>query len=300
MPSSAREWSNGVSRDPSRYWASPHDRRLVIESPEMHNSSSMQAFIKQEVVRPSKQWIHEVLGSKREVERVKMRTAHFVLLPDVDSISRRVVMRKTDQVLPSGHESCKEELNPTPLRPSLTLGSERICRRWHFRYAHAQLHWLAVVTDTNLRTLRDLRGHHVQMLQNLYNQCCQKIQEETGIAPENIMAYVHYPPSVYQLHIHFKHPINVHTSLDTFRVHSLVNIINNLQIDPEYYAKSLLQLPVSPNTELFAALGFDSKEIFGASEQQEQPRFPCHHLNKESFTAPKKSECNDAPVVECL
>ena len=65
---------------------------------------------------------------------------------------------------------------------------------------------------------------------------------------------------MYQLHIHFKHPVCQHISHDTFRIHSLPSVINNLQIDPEYYAKSVLQLPVYPCTDLYSALGLGDSE----------------------------------------
>ena len=44
------------------------------------------------------------------------------------------------------------------------------------------------------------------MLKVLLHQTQRIIHEETGLAPEEIMAYAHYLPSVYQLHIHFAHP----------------------------------------------------------------------------------------------
>ena len=122
-------------------------------------------------------------------------------------------------------------------------------------------HWLAVATDTNLRTMRDLRGCHLPMLQSLYSLTCQRIQEETGVDSGQIMAYVHYPPSVYQLHVHFKHLAGPGVFHDTLRVHSLPTIINNLKIDSEYYAKSSLQLPVYVHTDLYMALGLDPTEI---------------------------------------
>jgi hypothetical protein len=109
------------------------------------------------------------------------------------------------------------------------------------------------------------------MLRELYNQACKKIQDETGIEQSQIMAYIHYPPSVYQLHVHFKHPVSQHVLHDTFRIHSVTSIINNLEIDSEYYSKSLLQVPVYPNTELYTALGLETEEA-GIVEIQTQTR----------------------------
>ena len=223
------------------------ERRLITETPEMHQAQSMQAYISKEVGRPCKQWIHEVLNCKREAERVKLRTPDFVLLPDVECISKRP---RQETTINTPHDFFIKDPDNR--------------RQWRMKrplpVSHC-LHWLAVATDTNLRTLRDLRGCHAQMLQSLYTRTCQRIHEETGIDTGQIMAYVHYPPSVYQLHVHFKHLAGPGISHDTLRVHPLPAILNNLKIDPDYYAKSRLQMPVYVHTDLYLALGLDPVAI---------------------------------------
>jgi len=216
------------------------ERRLVLETPEMHTSHSMQSYISKEVARPCKQWIHDVLSHKREADRVKLRTNDFVLLPDVDTFHSQ---------LQTWGNSCKAIYNSD-------YGAYNLSKplKWRTRRLHPSFHWLAVVTDVRLRTLRDLRGCHVPMLTRLYVQACQTIKAETGVDPDQVMAYIHYPPSVYHLHIHFKYPLSPSVSHDAFRVHSLVTVINNLQIDSDYYSKSMLQMPVHVNTELHTAL----------------------------------------------
>ena len=244
--------SNGLINTPH---TSHNERRLMTETPNTHAGPRMQAYIAREATRPCKQWIHEVLSAKREADRVKLRTSTFVLLPDVDCINKR--MRRHDRSLSypitnplyfwQGVERDKNRRAPNPNDPTPP--------------PVVPFHWLAVVVDTSLRTLRDLRGTHVPMLQSLHTQACQKIFEECGAEAGQILAYVHYPPSVYQLHIHFKHLSGHNVFHDTFRVHPLLSIINNLQIDPEYYTKSHLQLPVYVHTELYSALQeADSKE----------------------------------------
>lgn len=304
----------------------------MIETPSMHNSQRMQGFISQEISRPCKQWIHQVISAKRETERIKLRTDLFVLLPDVECINKGQYIKTSDvqneekqgEIVPPlpSHKNCDKTPTPTPTptsycathtrrinqtpptpisglhrfnqglyqgyfhsreyvpihsqrghrqverpprlectQPALTpLQQEHTERKWRMKRGAPELHWLAVVTDPALRTLRDLRGEHIPMLTKLQEECCKTIQEETGIPRDQIIAYVHYPPSVYQLHVHFKHPISSHTSYDAFRMHSLASIINNLIIDPEYYAVSNIQLPVYQHTELFAALGLAERE----------------------------------------
>lgn len=217
------------------------ERRLILESPEMHASDPVQSYIAREVSRPCKQWIHDVLSSRREAERVILRTPDFVLLPDVETFHKR-------------------KAQPAQPTDALVLWSEKrhpfMERKWRPKRPQSppSFHWLAVATDTGLRTLRDLRGHHIPMLAQLYRQACQRIKIDTGVDPEQVMAFIHYPPSVYQLHVHFKYPVSHSVPHDTFRIHPLASVINNLHIDSGYYSKSLLQLPVYLNTELYSAL----------------------------------------------
>jgi hypothetical protein len=218
------------------------ERRLVTESPDTHHGQPMQAYITKEATRPCKQWIHEVLAARREADRVKLRTPFFVLLPDVDCVNKRL-RRQED-----------EALGPLYFWQGLERGKITSTVRRQNLMPHTSFHWLAVVADTGLRTLRDLRGEHIPMLQQLHAQACQKIYDEYGVEPGQVMAYIHYPPSVYQLHIHFKHLTGHHVFHDTFRVHPLLSIINNLRIDPDFYTKSSLQLPVYVHTDLYAAL----------------------------------------------
>ena len=315
----------------------PNEKQLVIETPEMHGSQRMQSFISQEISRPCKQWIHQVISAKRETERIKLRTEEFVLLPDVECINKGQYIKatddrqatdespekKSDTEPPVQIQSQNQSFNPKqlqtrranqfnysqnqgfhrfnqgfypgaehvrehntrinrtvredrstrllPTAPSIyTAQPEHAERRWRMKRGAPELHWLAVVTDPALRTLRDLRGAHIQMLTKLQEECCRTIQAETGIPLDQIIAYVHYPPSVYQLHVHFKHPISSHTSYDAFRMHSLASIINNLRIDQDYYAVSNIQLPVYQHTELFAALGL-ARENDGDSSGSVSP-----------------------------
>ena len=63
--------------------------RFLLETPEAHASRESQAFIHREIERPSKVWVQEVVESDRESEFVKLRTADFVLLPDLNGNRRQ-------------------------------------------------------------------------------------------------------------------------------------------------------------------------------------------------------------------
>jgi m7GpppX diphosphatase len=199
---------------------------IVEETPAMHAQNSVAEFIQQEVRNPAKQWVDGILGGTREREEVILRTDAYVLLPDTERANRywRVCARPR-QGRPA----------PTPMRT---------------------LNWLAILQDRGVRTLRDLRGHHLPMLRAMLRECMDVIERETGLARENVMAYVHYPPSVYQLHVHFSSPYGQFCHKEAYRMHPLQTVISNLELDPDYYQKVTLCIPVlSPSPHLSALSG---------------------------------------------
>lgn len=204
------------------------DYTLMQETPEMHRKSSVVRFIQQEIARPSKQWICNIIDGNQEKDEVILRTQDFVLLPDTERVNR--YWRR----------------NSPPLSPGACRKSPPQARR--------MLNWLSILHDRELRTMRDLRGEHVPMLKKMLEQCLFIIENSTRIQRDQVMAYVHYPPSVYQLHVHFAFPYGQHCHRDTYRVHSLTSIITNLEIDPDYYAKATLQLALYRQSLHYAAL----------------------------------------------
>lgn len=199
------------------------DQRLVLETHDVYQNELVQCAITQEVMRPSKQWVANVIHGVQESEAVKIRHADFVLLPDTERVNRYWSVRQ-------------------------------IINKRYFSMHATRLNLLAILTEPKLRSLRDLRGKHVPVLENMYAMCLAKIEEETGISPDQVMAYVHYPPSVYQLHVHFVHQPYPRNARDCYRVHSLHSVISNLKVDPEYYAKVSMHFQLSTNSPLYSAI----------------------------------------------
>lgn len=197
---------------------------LVNETPEMHASQPVAQFIEQEILRPSKQWIAEIIDGNQEQDKIILRTPDFVLLPDTERVNRYWRIQSSSAPAPKG----------VPSRRTLN--------------------WLSILHDRSIRTLRDLRGEHLHMLRSMLADCTAAIERETGIPADQVMAYVHYPPSVYQLHVHFSFPYGQFCHKDAFRIHGLASIINNLEIDPDYYRRATLVLPLYRQSLHYQAL----------------------------------------------
>lgn len=225
--------------------------RFFEETPEVHSSDVVQAFIEQEIVKPNKVWVHDVLGCRRESECVKLRTPEFVLLPDLVASRRhyRPVQRQP------WDPPCKLAPRLHKQRGALECGEGKVraCCPAHCPVSvqTRALNWLAIATDPGIKSIRDLRGEHVEMLERLYDQCVRAIQKEYKLERHDIMVFANYPPSVYKLHFHFCAPFFTSTAYDAFRMHPLSNIINNLRLCPEYYKLSSFHVPLHVGSEFF-------------------------------------------------
>jgi m7GpppX diphosphatase len=202
------------------------DYSLFAETPKMYCSSSLTNYVAQEVVRPSKQWITNIIEGSQEKEKVIYRDENFVLLPDTERVNR---------------------YSKTSTPPTNTT---KQAARQHRRV----LNWLAIAHDRNLRTIRDLRGEHIPFLKQMLAICLKTIHHETGIKGNQVMAYFHYPPSVYQLHVHFSYPYGQYCHRDAYRVHNLSTVINNLEIDPLFYRKAELHMAIFRHSPLHQAI----------------------------------------------
>jgi m7GpppX diphosphatase len=210
-------------------FARAYEYTIVPETPAMLAHPSVVAFVETEIQRPSKQWITKIIQGNQEVDEVILRTDEFVLLPDTERVNRNCYPSTCNRPPSPPHQQAPYQ-----------------CRR--------VLNWLSIVHDESVHSMRDLRGAHIPMLKRMLQSCTETIQEKTGIHRDQVMAYVHYPPSVYQLHVHFCFPYGQYCHRDAFRVHSLANIINNLEIDPDYYTKVTLHLPLYRHSLHHAAL----------------------------------------------
>lgn len=231
------------------------DYVLVSETPALYASASVSGFIEQEVRRPSKQWIASIIAGEQEKEQVIMRTDEFVLLPDTERVNR--YWRPHPSSPPPATHSGGTNANPRQWRKQHTTCNTRTpspMRHCDTRTPKTTLNWLGIALDLGVRTLRDLRGRHAPMLARMLEDAMTAIETHAGIPRDQVMAYVHYPPSVYQLHVHFSYPYGQYCHRDAYRVHSLQSIINNLEIDPEYYAKATLQLAMFRHSQHYLAL----------------------------------------------
>lgn len=105
------------------------------------------------------------------------------------------------------------------------------------------LYCLAIVHDRSLRSLRDLTGSHLKLLQNVRKASLQVLSSKFGVEPSSVRMYFHYQPTYYHLHVHFSH---VKMIFGTFSGKAVLldDVIYNLSVNGDHYKNATLSFVV--------------------------------------------------------
>ncbi|XP_017082261.1 m7GpppX diphosphatase [Drosophila eugracilis] len=102
------------------------------------------------------------------------------------------------------------------------------------------LYLLGIVHKHDIKSLRDLKGSHLDLLRNLRQASKDAISERYGINPNQLRMYFHYQPSFYHLHVHINPVRNDAPGIWCEKSHMLDTVINNLELMPDYYERATL------------------------------------------------------------
>jgi m7GpppX diphosphatase len=108
-----------------------------------------------------------------------------------------------------------------------------------------KFHLIAWSNNKDIMTLRDLRGDHVNMLENIKRIGLEKIKSKYGINENQLNVFVHYPPQVWLFHVHFYIVGTNHKRQSVEYSHLLDNVIFNLKLDSDYYKKINMNVKVT-------------------------------------------------------
>lgn len=110
------------------------------------------------------------------------------------------------------------------------------------KYELTNNHYLCILKDKNIMTLRDLNGAHISLLEEIQNNCFDYIENVLKINKNKFTAFIHYLPSAWLLHIHFCNVDNYHISSGVEYSHSLQQVIINLKYDANYYINNNINI----------------------------------------------------------
>ena len=244
---------------------------LVMDTPDVYQGEMMQAYIEEQRGRVDRKWVERVLAGEQETDSIRLQTDEFVVLPDTRHEARVVRTHKARDRCqwgqppvgrapygaPRGDRPDDSAAKAAPEQPSPGSAAEPPYTGLQHPVTGTirdTFSWVAFVRDTSLRTIRDLRGHHVPMLRRVHTECVQAARLEHGLNDDEVMVFANYPPSVYTLHFHVCRPFKLALPFDAFRLHSLLSIIHHLEVDPEYYTRYNIHVPVNATSRLYRTL----------------------------------------------
>lgn len=99
------------------------------------------------------------------------------------------------------------------------------------------LYLIAICHIRTIKSLRDLSSEHLPLLNNILNEGLDAIRKRYAINGSQLRIYVHYQPSYYHLHVHFTALSYDAPGTSVERAHLLSDVIQNLQLDSQYYQK---------------------------------------------------------------
>ena len=177
---------------------------LINETPELYNTV-VKPYIQSIVDSGSLSWIQNVIEEKKEKERLLVSCPKFVI--NIDT---------------------KWRSHPPPLTTPR--------KEWYKHPATEDLYCLGIVKQYDISCLRDLRKKHIPMLQEMVKEGLDAIKSTYGINSNQIRIFVHYQPQFYHFHVHFTRLEN-EIGCCVERGHLISDIIQNLEMDNEYYCK---------------------------------------------------------------
>jgi hypothetical protein len=109
------------------------------------------------------------------------------------------------------------------------------------------LNWMVIFKDTSLHSIRSLESKHIEVLESVFTHLNHVLPSEH----DRPMIYFHYPPSVWQLHLHIAAPCdNLRTTNSMQKVYFLQDVISHLKINGSFYKQNTMTYILPSSHEL--------------------------------------------------
>jgi m7GpppX diphosphatase len=196
---------------------------LIHETPELYGKV-VAPYIRTIIDNGSLAWMANVISGQKEKERLLVDNSDFII--NIDT---------------------KWRTHPSPLT---TPGRDE----WYNHACTSDLYCLGITKDSSsLSCLRDLRRMHIPLLQSMQRAGLDSIREIYGIPSNQIRIFVHYQPQFYHFYVHFTRLENeIGSTVE--RGHMVCDIIQNLQLDDEYYKKRTITYKLARGMPLLSLI----------------------------------------------
>ena len=94
--------------------------------------------------------------------------------------------------------------------------------------------------ERGIKSIRDLTAAHLPLLRSILSAGPAAIQDTYGVKPDQLRVFLHYVPQFYHLHVHFT-SLATDFGVQCERAHLLNDVVQNLEMDPDYYKKRTIE-----------------------------------------------------------
>ncbi|KAI0986302.1 hypothetical protein GJ496_010609 [Pomphorhynchus laevis] len=116
-------------------------------------------------------------------------------------------------------------------------------------------HIIALARHPALQSIRDLRGEHSNLIENMLEKTFEVIKDILNIPSSKVKAYFHYPPSFYRLHIHFTSIIQDNIGDGGLcRSRLALDVLDNIKMNPNFYKERRIHYTITKSHPLFDKL----------------------------------------------
>jgi m7GpppX diphosphatase len=117
-----------------------------------------------------------------------------------------------------------------------------------------KLYCLAMVAQRGIACLRDLTDTHLPLLRHIREHVAKAIATNYNVPANKLRLFVHYQPTYYHFHVHVVHTSLFLAGFNASKAHLLADVIDNLTLDGNYYAKRTLCFEMAPDDPLYCLL----------------------------------------------
>ncbi len=214
--------------------ASPSPKTVLIEeTPELYDAV-VKPHIEAIIAGGSLSWVKNVVDGTKEAERLIHDADDFIVNVDTKWRSH-----------PDPNTTPREE--------------------WLHHSSTADLYCLGIFKADGVACMRDLRVEHVPTLKSMVNEGISAIERTYGIPRDQIRCYCHYQPQFMHFHVHYTRLEN-EIGCQVERGHLISDIIQNLEMDPEYYSKRTITYKLRVTDELYRKIDDYQQQQQGGAE----------------------------------
>jgi len=213
---------------PAQQWQidrkKPGEYFMVEETREVYEEF-VEPFAKERAAKDSAGWIDAVASLEKERDRNLFGNDDFIINVDTKWTT---------------HAALSED-------PAVRA-------QWKASPWTRDLYLLTIAKDPLLRSIRDLRGRHLPMLEAMDAELKKAAQSVYGVSPAKLRLFFHYKPQFYRLHAHATRCEQVNPGCEAERAHLLTTVIANLKRDSDYYQNLTILCKIGTKDALYKAL----------------------------------------------